>query len=559
MNKFQELKTQPVYNFRIQKQANDLPPFAKGRMDKYSNYQSVLNDLTSPILDFQAEVTGKIAEISLHSANVNDSTEFHLYAAENPERTVLSNSEIYKLPTKVTAYNFNGEENLDLFTVERMDKEDLNDRLPLKIKSIDEKTKSVTVLEYVNRKEYLIRVKETCFLGFEIIPHEGTSYKAEDFFYQFVQDKETYYSLSYAQILNIKGIPIANVLIPAGEAFGFSQEFSPGIYTLRFSLLEDSQLDNFDIRIVENNTYAKARKGLGHGLVQSAEKLRYEYESAYWEIRNGDNGSSNEYLFLLSQNPLRDNSEVIHDAYTLLDEEDQIQNISDYMSDEKLLYVISNPDSAESLDTSKLYIYDLLTTGNRFIYENNANHFIDLVCEDIPFLAKDEDYIEKVTIETRINSFPADINTPTMRLKIKNSENSNEAGEPIEYYIDAEGNVVTGEEAWRDYEDQQLRWDLYLDNIGSYKVICEVLVSRKLIIEAGAKILTVKYKTPWRIFDTKKNYFGWSLGINPTGKLELLNGNDRDVISFYKDGYYFNPDTAEIWTNIECSKLLVEY
>lgn len=565
MNRYQELITQPLYSYKVQEQLNTLPSFAKARTDKNSNYQSILNDLAVPILQFGQNAFIEVTSMRLDQAETNDSTEFFLYASPDPEKIISDTTFIYKVPKNVSAYQFDGESDCNLITIPNMEKTDLTYRLPLLFKEKKEVSTSIEVLSAIERKEYLLRVKNPCFIGFQLTPKSGTTYKNSDFYYKFVRNNESFYSFSFAQILGQNGIPMSDVLLMANEAFSFNKEFLPGIYTLKFSLLEDSQLDNFDIEIIENSFFDKSKKKKIFGAIQNFDSLRSDFENTMWVIEKTDNGSDNEYLLLKAINALSDYEQVVHDAYTLLNEEDAIQVVDDWASVGKLLYTVKHPDSAESLDTTKLYLYDLYLTGNKFIYENNNNHFLDLVCEDIPFVAKDEEHVEKVTIETRVTSLPSDIHTTRLRLKIKNSENSDEiTGEPIEYYINAEGEVVNEDEAWIGLGDQQLRWDLYLDNIGSYKVICEALMHTNerggsTVVEAGAKILTVKYKVPWKVFDLKTNYYGWKFGSDSNANLEFSNGVVKNVLSFYKDGYYFDENSGQIWTNIECSKLLVEY
>jgi hypothetical protein len=444
----------------------------------------------------------------------------------------------YKIPDRV--YVVDSDPNVDeyeLLKVKEREIKELNNRLPLQIKSIDNAVPTFEVISFnETTKEFCIFVKETCYLGITLSSEED--FAPENFF---IKEKDEYI-YSFAYVKNSLDTKLQGIKIFPEKHQMFIDPVSPGIHYVSFDLLESSQLDTFDIELYSNNSTSTPDKFLYYdNYIDENQNIlsymtisndRLEVVRKDWQ---GLSGTLDKSMLL--------------ESYQMLDEENQSFYADSFVRQNMLLY-------AKSEDSpTKLYCYSLFQEGASYIYTNNDKYLYDVLCDRIDYQIDDE-----INIETRKNAILPGEKILSIRLKVENYESLETPGYSA-YYINSAGEVVDEDKAWRDLDGQQKKWKYQIENIGSYKFTAEIKYKSFKIESAGEKIILVNYKSPYKVFDLDADYTGWQLGITPDNRIELKNPetNGRKIINFYKDGYFFVESTGEIFTNENFDSLRLEY
>ena len=163
-------------------------------------------------------------------------------------------------------------------------------------------------------------------------------------------------------------------------------------------------------------------------------------------------------------------------------------------------------------------------------------------------------------METRLTSYPSYSDLTALRLRVNNKE----SGE--EYFVNAYGD--TQATPWREFninnttidDISMLKWKVSLPYIGSYKFTLEGIIGDDSVTLAE-RIILVNYKIPFKVFTLSEDYEDYLLGVNPDGELELHDPDTGNIVlvKFWKDGYFFNEETGEIWTNTPFDSLTIGY
>jgi hypothetical protein len=554
MNRFIELHQAPFYSYKIQKQATLFPPNSQARNDKHSNYQSILSDLSSSILGLEAEAAYNYMTQYINLCPTDATSKIYCYSANNAPRINFESILEYESPisvktnTDLTGYNEKLYGNLVY------EKTELDGRLPLCLKSIGETNSATAVLDVIDNK-ILVWVKERAYVGMKLIPNEGYNPERQDFYYRTENVvKDAFYFFGVATIRNSAGETIDRSLITYEQIIRFNSELPAGLYEFAFEFIDPEQLSNFSVEIIENFNFGKYEKRFVSGSVEFPGENRGTLIVGAWSVGSVESDPDNDYLMLTVPDDILENASRNVETYTLIDENNDQIKISDWMFSNGIIYVLEHFEDPEQ--NSKLHLFNSNIDGNQFVYEDNDKYFIDLVCDEYDYVPGDP-----ITIETRITSLPADFKDKNIRLKIENAEDIDPTVGKFEpYYISQSGEAIRGDKAWVSLGSQMIRWDFVLDNIGSYRISVEAINKEtKEVFTAGAKLITLKYKFPWKTFNLGENFSGYNLAINPDNVLELHGEDARHAIEFHKDGYFFDATSGRIWTNTSTTQLVVEY
>lgn len=529
MNKFNETKTRPSYSYKIQRLTNGLPSWTKARQDKHSNYQSVLSDLNEQIeeLTYYAKLSEKRQRLIL--SDVQESGNIFRYWDANVPATLIGNTTVYTAPVSVEASADLIGSNVPLVKCPYPDVEDLNNRIDLEYKDLTETTIPYDVISVnEDNTEWLIYIKRDCFLGFEFTPVGDYTISPEDFYVK--QNGVYVYNIAY--LYTYFNTPSQGVRILPELSHNFLDPVTPGMYYLKFDMLSPDLLANFTISIVANNAFSKSAK--------------IEYHDIYAdEILGADSYlrvDDDSYLQVVVKDYEGNRTDQVPEAYLLLNAEDEAASIQSWCKKEKMIYALD-------ADGTTLYMYDTFQDGNAYVYENNTDYILDIVCEKIDYKTGDE-----ITLEVRSTYVIPQFKIRELRMKVENYEGSES------YYINNDGDHVTDGGAWRAIEEQVIKWKFNIDNLGSYRFTLEVLDENRNIITAGVKLILVNYKAPYKVFNLSGDFNGWQLGVNPDNKVELVSPEgDTSILNFHKDGYFFDEVTGFIWTNVFANQLIVEY
>ena len=260
MPKYAEIKTRPIYSYRAQKLVNSLPTWSSARQDKHSNYQSIISDLTNPMQDLTLSAKNILSRLSLVEADMTNSAKVSRFYAPTDDlpKVEKENFFYYKIPDRV--YVVDSDPNVDeyeLLKVKEREIKELNNRLPLQIKSIDNAVPTFEVISFnETTKEFCIFVKETCYLGITLSSEED--FAPENFF---IKEKDEYI-YSFAYVKNSLDTKLQGIKIFPEKHQMFIDPVSPGIHYVSFDLLESSQLDTFDIELYSNNSTSTPDKFL---------------------------------------------------------------------------------------------------------------------------------------------------------------------------------------------------------------------------------------------------------------------------------------------------------
>lgn len=539
MNKYSEVKTRPSYSYKVQKLANALPSWTTARKDKHSNYQSILSDLIDPITDLIGFTRNYNFKMLATETDIFDSAKVYTYIIENAPKEQKESFTFFKAPISVTVDDSdlacNG---YSLVECPNDSVEDLNNRLPLEVKSLIDKNPAVDIISQNGvTKEICIFVKEICYLGIylssvaDIVPEN------------FYMKQGNTYSYSLVYLKNLFNIPVQGFNLFPFRSHNFIDPVHPGIYYISFDLIEDTQLNDFTIEVYPNFSFPTADKNFFYDTYIDANSSKIVYTNI-----NG------EYLELIEKNSKAhsefNNSLGAIDSFTMLDENDSALSISSYVKRDMLMYALSEEDS------SKLYCYDLFLNGNSYIYENNENYLYEIVLNELDYKIGDE-----IILESRQTKLFSTKKVRSIRLKVENYESSGDP-EYSPYYINESGDVFANpDKAWRDVDTYEKKWKFTIETIGSYRFTIEALYADTTTAVVGVKLMLVNYKVPYKVFNLPNYYSGWNLGISPDNQIELINPDDgsRKIIEFYKDGYYFDQVTGNIWTNYPFTSISVEY
>lgn len=529
MNKFNETKTRPAYSYKIQRLANGLPSWTKARQDKHSNYQSILSDLNEQIeeLTYYAKLSEKRQR--LITSDIEESGSVYRYSNPNVPKTMLNNVITYTAPLLVEASDDLTGENISLVKCPYPDIEDLNNRIDLAYKDYTASSIPYDVISINgDSTEWLIYIKRNCYLGFELTPVGDYTISPEDFYIK----QNNIYVYNVAYLYTYFRSPAQGIRILPELAHNFLDPVTTGFYYLKFDMLSSELLSNFTISIVANNAFSKDAK-IEYNDIYADDILGAD---SYFKI--DDNG----YLEVIVKDYEGNKTDQTPEAYLLLNIEDEAASIQCWCKKEKMIYALD-------ADGTTLYMYETFQDGNAYIYENNTDYILDIVCEKIDYKTGDE-----ITLEVRSTYVIPNFKIRQLRIKVENYESSES------YYINNDGDHVTDGEEWRSIEEQVIKWKFNIDNLGSYRFTLEVLDDDRNVITAGVKLIVVNYKAPYKIFDLGSDYSDWILGTNPDNKVELVSPEgDVAILNFHKDGYFFDEKTGFILTNVATDQLIVEY
>lgn len=568
MNKYREIKTKPNYFYRAQKIANQLPAWTTARRDKHSNYQSIVSDLIEPLENLIYETKLASSRLLTKEYDTSDNLELYKFIASGLNVIERESKARYQLPTEVIGDNSVTGKVEVLVKCPHSDFLRLNDRQPLAIKSLTEKIAPLVVVETISDRKYLLLVKEDCYVNVSFFPKDGSEIDISDFFVKMrnLQKNEDFrnaYMFGTMSLLNYaNNTEVEKISILPEYHHSFRNPVTPGFYYLVIDEFLPQDISLFDISISFNFGYESSKRSFYNAPYYTQDS---SYNS-YWEVED-DN------LCLYSKNYTGEKEKQKLENYVLLDLPDIVGDVTTvtpktWVKKEMVLYTIPYEQP------NKLYLYDLFLEGNAYLYEDNYGDYIKLEIDQIDYKPGDE-----IAVETR----PGDTYSPQVirevRLRVENNQITDlvDVDEETEeiigafpnsfYYIDREGNIVSEDAAWRKIDDQQIRWNLKLDYLGSYKLTCEGFLDAKVGAGYGSpvaltsKMLTVGYKDPFRVIDLGGDYSKWRLGINCNQEIELINpeNGNRKIISFYKDGYYFDDLNGTVWTNIPFESLTVGY
>ena len=552
MNKYQEIRNRPRYSYKSQLYANDWPSWAKARDDKHSNYQTVLTDLSSVILEAGNSVTIAKGKQFILPYDCFDTDLYYNFFSSNLEYNQKETYREFIKPTSVIANASFLSEPLSLYPVQTLTLEDLANRLPLTIKSEEEDVPPISIIEdnfnvaWPNKKVFFT-VNRRCYLSFCLVPKEslppGTElFNPEDFYYM-ERNKNggiSIFTRSFVYLKKSDGSDIESMSILNLETADFTYPLIPGQYYLDFDLLKENQLDNFTIQLYANQAFGIDKKVNIGPIIVTKDAFAV---ATYYRV-------SGEYLELVSKETVTDAGEEIQDNFMLLHyvDEDNLEPIAleSWAKKENILFgKVGN----------KLYLYDTFFEGSDYIYQNNDRYAFDLVCDQFNFKVDDEIYVE-----TRLTSYPSYSDLTALRLRVNNKE----SGE--EYFVNAYGD--TQATPWREFninnttidDISMLKWKVSLPYIGSYKFTLEGIIGDDSVTLAE-RIILVNYKIPFKVFTLSEDYEDYLLGVNPDGELELHDPDTGNIVlvKFWKDGYFFNEETGEIWTNTPFDSLTIGY
>ena len=525
MNKLHETKTKPAYSYNVQRVANIRPLWSTARNDRHSNYQSILSDLTEQIDELTQTAKSLHSKQSCTLSDITESAKIYNYALANPPQDVYENIKVFTKPSSVLTA-----EGKELVECKYSDLSSLNNRIELDFISYDTKEMPFDHLETSeDGLTFLIYVKRNMFLGIHI--DTENELLAEDFYIK----EKNFYLYGSVNLDNYFGMRVTNIPLVAEKTTTLPYVVRPGFYYLKLDLVDRSMLDGYTINIIANNAYPAVDKINYYDLYANDVVA----DTSYLTIKD-------QYIEITTKDYTGNRTNQVHESYLLLDEEESPCTPVCWTIKNKMLYLVSD------VSPNKLYCYNIFPEGNEYIYEDNDLYSIDIVLEKLDYRPGDV-----VNIETRLNYNFISYETKAIRIKILNKE-ANE-----EFYIDSEGNQVPEGTAWRDLGGQMIRWSFPIENIGSYKIVCEALDSTYQLRTMGMKLFTVGYKSPYKVFDigTGKPWQNFTLGTNPDNKLEFFDEGEGNsfVLNFEKDGYYFDPNSGSIWTNIETEYLNVSY
>ena len=553
MNKFNEIKNRPLYHYQIQEMVNDLPFWAKARMDKYSNYQSIMSDLLDPLFDLKNYT--EILSLQQYPIfySYDESEKVYQYSITNPEfYSGESEQTTYKIPVEVTGV-YDGQ-NYALTNVQTENFADLNNRIMLTIDSISPKPYTLKVLannvEASFNKEITFYVNDLSYIGFSMTPKESfpvdsVPFLPTDFYLKESVGKRDLYLFSSMTLSRYGGTDLERINIVPETLLTFTYPLTQGFYKIKLHLLDESQLQNYDLNLIHNRSFDLEVAIQGNNIYSEKNGNRF---LSFFKMQDS-------YLINYFSNFLT-NSETILESYLLLDKNPDDQTEEDplgfltpdsWVVKEKVLYAKKQ---------NKLYLYSTMPHGSDYVYENNTQYAFDIVCDDIDYRTGDS-----ILLELRKKIVSRDI--IVLRMKVQNAENDES------FYIDKVGNIVDEHTAWRDYNVNKVKdngleviaWNFNIDNIGSYKFVLESDDASNNVITVGAKIMVVDYKYPFKILELDQDYTGWNLSVDPNTRIILTNHSleEEKVISFIKDGYFFDKENAKLWTNSLFSSITLTY
>jgi hypothetical protein len=553
MNKFNEIKNRPLYHYQIQEMVNDLPFWSKARMDKHSNYQSIMSDLLDPLFDLKnyTEILSLQQYPIFYSHD--ESEKVYQYSINSPEfYSGESDQTTYKIPVEVTGV-YDGQ-NYILTNVQAENFADLNNRIMLTIDSISSKPYTLKVLannlEASFNKEITFYVNDLSYIGFSMTPKESFPVDAvpflpTDFYLKESVGNRDLYLFSSMTLSRYGGTDLERINIVPETLLTFTYPLTQGLYKIKLHLLDENQLQNYDLNLIHNRSFDLDVAIQGNSIYSEKNGNRF---LSFFKVQDS-------YFINYFSNFLT-NSETILESYLLLDKNPDDQSEEDplgfltpdsWIVKEKVLYAKKQ---------NKLYLYSAMPHGSDYVYENNAQYAFDIVCDDIDYRTGDT-----ILLELRKKIVSRDI--IALRMKVQNAENDES------FYIDKAGNIVDEHTAWRDYNANKVKdngleviaWNFNIDNIGSYKFVLESPDPTNNIVTLGAKIILVDYKYPFKILELDQDYTGWNLSVDPNTRIVLTNHSleEEKVISFIKDGYFFDKENAKLWTNSFFSSITLTY
>lgn len=532
MSNFKYTKTKPAKSFSVQGIANNYPLWAIPKQDPNSNTQAVLSDLTEDLDLLKGNILQKYFYMNLNQNKAPVATVYG-WAPQSEAYIIVNNEKKYLKPKTITAEYATLDYELNPIPMNGI--EGLNDALPLQTVSGTPSTSlaaDATVLDVdTTAKEWIISVNERCYLHIELdvsLTPVNTTIK-----------EPKYKSFAYfeAEVLNEK-TQYSRAIVRGLHHITFDQIFNPGLYKIK--LLDfDTEMDlssiyfytNYKIRRDANPYYFQ-----GPVFTDSQRTLQSFYKV------------SDDIVKLVSfdlneDSPVSETEEVLL-SWQLLNELDEAYMSTDYIIKDNIMYSRNINE-----DETQLYLHDLSIQGNRYMYTDNKDWWLTLSNPPL-----DIDPGTTITLETRelTISPEGDIR---LRLKVENLE-----GE-ISKYVNPAGETVDEDLSWIPYTDQCQRWDIDIDNIGSWKFTVEYKIKKEVKV-ACEKLFTMQYINPFRKIDLAYSFNNQVLGYNPNREIlfgEPVIGQPYDKLNFIHDGYCWDPKTGNIWINFVATTLSAEY
>jgi hypothetical protein len=560
MSVYKELRKRPYYSLSAQKLANSFPDWSLARSDKHSNFQTIMSDMSEQLDMFSFLVHNNYNSQFHPEQDVTLPAYYYKYS-DDGSVFFTTGAGSFNLPP-VTVTGKLGATTYELTPCSYGDILDLSNRQFLTFEESIHREPRVSVLEAINangsnpyigffdnvksKSEFIIFVKEPIYLGFALVPKDETlAIVKEDFF---AKRKNSAGRSAYifgnailTEYQTTNNVSVINML-PKYE-HSFEGVIVPGMYVLKFDLLLESQLDNFYVQLVINNSFPSSRKKTLYSRNYTIENAN---KTAYMCIED-------DYLIVQSIDYVEETTDFVLDSYLLFDDNNETVYPSSFLKKDVIMYALENPSDLE--EPSKLHMYDLFLHGAHSIYNDNTTYAMNVVCDKIDYRPGDEIYLESRPVEFLYGN--------KLRKFVMEVENI-ESG--LKNYIGADGNFFTEEDPWDpgpvrafDLKNQEVRWKYTLptDVVGTF-VFTVFDVDTRLII--GKKIINVDYKIPYKTFVLDANYTGYELGFNPDQELEVTKSiNEIKHLSFMKDGWIYDATSNAIYTNVEFDELVTGY
>jgi len=560
MSFYKELRKRPYYSLSAQKLANSFPDWSLARSDKHSNFQTIMSDMSEQFDMFSFLVHNNYNNQFYPEQDVTLPTYYYKYSDDGSVFFTVGTG-TFNLPPSTVVGKI-GATTYELTPCSYGDILDLGNRQYLSFEESIDRDARVSVLEAKNaygsnpylgffdsiksKSEFILFIKEPIYLGFALIPKDETlEIVKEDFF---AKRKNSAGKSAYifgnailAEYQTTANISLIN-LLPKYE-HSFEGVIAPGIYVMKFDLLLESQLDNFYVQLVINNSFPSSRKKTLYTRNYTIENAN---KTSFMSIKDDS-------LVVESIDYVQETSDFVLDSYLLFDDNNETVYPSSFLKKEVIMYALENPSDSE--EPSKLHMYDLFLHGAHSVYNDNTTYAMNVVCDKIDYKPGDEIYLE-----TRPVEFLYGNKVRTFVMQVENIESG------LKYYIGADGYNFAEEDPWDpgpvrtfDLKNQEVRWKytLPVDLVGTF-VFTVFDVNTRLTI--GKKIINVDYKVPYKSFILDANYTGYELGFNPDQELELTKSiNEIKCLSFIKDGWIYDATSNAIYTNTEFDELVTGY
>jgi hypothetical protein len=533
MNKLLDTISSPKRQRAIQRIANLQPSWTSPRQDIYSNYQSILGDITTPLFSTRESISQSIEELFVGNKSFDDPGFVYCYIDnENLPVFVTESTRAFMAPLSVTASNEDIEYTLwKADTVEELAKK--HETVKANLAGTELPIKS-DAYKYINASygpgEVKIFVKERCILGLEKFVSEEFEPSPEDFY---VKEKSVYH-FGTIELFDINNNLIQVSRLSSLPVSEFPYYVNPGIYIVKINPFDSSYLNDYTINLVANRTYSLLCKiaGAEPYLDGNLDAARVGMET-YLRVKNNK-------LETFVYDATGNSSTQVVESTMLLNENNETYEIQTWTIREGFLCTLSE-------EGNKLYLYDLLPESSKFLYLDSHQYTAEIVVD-----TQQPEVEETIYIETRQGYSLNEYQIESYRLKVESYEDD------TSYYIDEDGNTVEDYEAWRSFNGLALKWSWQVPTIGSFRFTLESLDINRDISIASTKIINVPYKVPAVLLSLSEELFG-SLGVTPNKELIIREEETVTYLPMVKMGYWFDSVTGYIWTTYPFDELIVTY